>query len=65
MNRAIAVLGKRISDLNKEMDKVQKSLDEPELLSEYHFASNDMANLELEVLEIQEAINILIKTNRL
>ena len=60
-SRAIKVLEKRISDLNKEIQKTQKSLDEPEMLSDYEYGINHIGNCEGEIIELQEAIQILTK----
>ena len=66
MQKAINTLTSRIERLNEEFKKSEKISDEPELLSDYEFALNDMANIELEILELQFAINILkdVKTKK-
>lgn len=50
-----------IEKINTEMDKTQLIIDEPELMSDYHFAMADMANFEMDVMELQKAIEILNK----
>lgn len=50
-----------IEKINAEMNKTQLIIDEPELMSDYHFAMSDMANFEMDVLELQRAIEILNK----
>lgn len=66
MQKAINTLTARIEMLNEEFKKAEKISDEPELLSDYEFALNDMANIELEIIELQFAINILkdVKTKK-
>ena len=59
MQKAINTLTARIKILNEAFDKVEKISDEPELLMDYEFALNDMANIELEIIELQFAINVL------
>ncbi len=61
MNRAINVLKNRIGSLNECIKDSQKVVDEPEMLCDYEFAMNDIANYELEILELQKAIQILLK----
>lgn len=60
MDKAIKCLEARIERLNKEMVEVQSRIDEPEMLCDYEFAINDMANLETEVIELQSAIKKLL-----
>lgn len=59
MKQAIKILEARIEKLNQEMEKTEKIIDEPEMLSDYHFAMADMANFEMEIIELTEAIKIL------
>ncbi len=59
MQKAINTLVARIEKLNEAFDKAEKISDEPELLTDYEFALNDMANIELEIIELQFAINVL------
>lgn len=59
MQKAIKTLEKRIELLNIEHSKAQKISDEPEMLCDYEFAINDMANIEAEIIELQSAIKIL------
>jgi len=59
MKQAIKVLEKRIELLNKEWDKKDKEFEECEMVSDYEFLSSDLANIELEIIELQEAIKIL------
>lgn len=64
MKKAIKTLEARIRILNEEKINVQKSIDEPEMISEMEFALCDMANIESEITEHQKAIehiNKLIK----
>ena len=59
MKQAIKVIEKIIEALNSELEKVEKRLEEPELLSDYEFLINDAANIELEIMEMQNAIKTL------
>ncbi len=59
MIKAIKVLEKRIGELNQEIETAQKIVDEPEMISDYHFAMNHQANCEVEIIELQTAIKIL------
>ena len=61
MKQAIKVLEKRIELLNNEHDKKQTAFDndEVEMVCEYEFLINDLANIELEIIELQSAIKIL------
>jgi len=59
MQKVINILTARIKELNGAFDKAEKVLDEPELMTDYEFALNDIANIELDIIELQIAINIL------
>jgi len=59
MIEAIKILENRIEVLNKEIIRVEKIADEPEMLCDYEFAMNDLGNLELEIIELQSAIQVL------
>ena len=59
MKKAIKVLEKRIEILNKEYDKKDKEFENVEMVSDYEFLQCDLANMELEIIELQEAIKIL------
>ncbi len=59
MKQAIKVLEKRIELLNKEYDKQEQKFDYYELACDYEFLINDLANIELEIIELQNAIKIL------
>ena len=59
MIKAIKILENRIKVLNKEIIRVEKIADEPEMLCDYEFAMNDLGNLELEIMELQSAIQVL------
>lgn len=61
MKQAIKVLEKRIELLNKEYDKQEEKLDYYVLPCDYEFLINDLANIELEIIEIQNAIKLLNK----
>jgi hypothetical protein len=59
MKQAIKVLEKRIELLNKEWDKKDSQFKNCEMVCDYEFLSNDLVNIELEIIELQEAIKIL------
>jgi len=59
MIKAIKILENRIEVLNKEIIRVEKIADEPEMLCDYEFAMNDLGNLELEIMELLSAIHVL------
>ena len=59
MIKAIKILENRIKVLNKEIIRVEKIADEPEMLCDYEFAMNDLGNLELEIMELLSAIQVL------
>ena len=59
MKQAIKVLEKRIELLGKEWDKKDAEFDNCEMTSDYEFLRNDLANIELEVIELQKAVKLL------
>lgn len=59
MNRAINTLKARIHKIEERMAETQKVIDEPEMMCDYEFAVNDIGNYELEIMELQKAIQIL------
>lgn len=59
MKQAIKVLEKRIELLNKEYDKKDKEFDECQMVCDHEFLRIDLANFELEIIELQKAIKIL------
>lgn len=61
MKTAIKVIEKRIEILNSEHEKKEKQFDDCEMVSDIEFLSNDIANIELEIIELQAAIKILNK----
>lgn len=61
MKQSIKILKQRIDILHLKIDEHQKFVDEPEMNCELVFAQNDIANWELEVIELQKACEILIK----
>ena len=63
MLKAIKILQNRIEVLNKEIIRVEKIADEPEMLCDYEFAMNDLGNLELEIMELLIAIQVLTLIN--
>lgn len=59
MKQAIKVLENRIELLNKEWGKKDKAFETCEMVSDHEFLSNDLANIELEIIELQKAIKII------
>ena len=59
MKQAIKVLEKRIELLNNEYDKQEQKFDYYEMACDCEFLINDLANIELEIIELQTAIKIL------
>lgn len=59
MQKAIKVLGQRVKELQEERVKAERIADEPEMLADYHFAMSDIANFDLEIHELGEAIKVL------
>lgn len=57
--QAIKVLEKRIELLNNEYDKQEQKFNYYEMACDYEFLINDLANIELEIIELQNAIKIL------
>lgn len=59
MKQAIKVLEKRIELLCKEWDKKDDEFNNCEMVCDHEFLQNDLANIELEIIEIQKAIKLL------
>ena len=59
MKQAIKVLEKRIELLNKEYEKKDKQIEDFVTISEYEFLMCDLENIELEIIELQNAIKCL------
>lgn len=59
MIKAIKCLEKRIKLLNSEYDKREKDFENCEITSDLEFIQNDLANIELEIIELREAIKTL------
>lgn len=59
MKQAIKVLEKRIEILGKEWDKKDAEFDNCEMVCDHEFLQNDLANIELEIIELQKAIKLL------
>ncbi|WP_179022031.1 hypothetical protein [Winogradskyella forsetii] len=56
---AIKVLSQRLEKLHEALAEEQKIIDEPELMSAYHFAMANAANIEREILSISQSISKL------
>jgi len=59
MKQSIKILEKRIELLNIEYEKKEKQFDNCEMVCDIEFLSNDLANIELEIIEHQKAIEVL------
>lgn len=59
MKKAIKVILKRVEILNIEYAKKDKLLEENQTISEYEFLHSDLVNIELELIELEEAVKIL------
>ena len=59
MKKAIKVLEKRIELLGKEWDKKDDEFNNCEMVCDHEFLQNDLANIELEIIELQKAIKLL------
>ena len=59
MKQAIKVLEKRIELLNNECEKKNAQFENVEMVCDIEFLNNDLANIELEIIELQSAIKIL------
>lgn len=59
MKKAIKVIEKRVELLNIEYSKKDKLLEENQTISEYEFLHSDLVNIELELIELEEAVKIL------
>jgi len=59
MKQAIKVLEKRIELLVKEWNKKDAEFDNCQMVCDHEFLKNDVANIELEIIELQKAIKVL------
>ena len=59
MKKSIKILEKRIELLNSEWDKKDKQFENCEMVCDIEFLQNDLANIELEIIEHQKAIEVL------
>lgn len=57
MKQAIKVLEKRIELLNSEWDRKDKEFENCEMVCDHEFLQNDLANIELEIIELAHAPN--------
>lgn len=60
MQKAINTLKEKIARLEAEYSKMEKQYEEPESLAAYEFIKTDMANMELDIMQHQEAIKTLL-----
>jgi len=61
MQKAIKTLEKRIELLRREQQKLFNIQEEPELMSDYHFAEAELVNISKEIDELRLAIKLLNK----
>ena len=59
MKQSIKILEKRIELLNSEYKKKEKQYINCEMVSDVEFLNNYLANIELEIMEHQKAIEVL------
>jgi hypothetical protein len=59
--KAIRCLESRINSLRQEILKAQKTIEEPEMLSDLYYAQIDIANWNEEITSLQETITELAK----
>ena len=59
MKQSIKILEKRIELLNSEYEKKENQFENCEMSCDFEFLSNDLANIELEIIEHQKAIEVL------
>jgi hypothetical protein len=59
MKQAIKVLERRIEVLNLEWKKKDIEFENVEMTSDYEFLKSDLENIELEIVELQGAIEVL------
>lgn len=59
MKQAIKVLEKRIELLNAERNNINTQFENVEMISDCAFLICDLENIELEIVEIQGAIEVL------
>ena len=59
MINVIKTLESKISEINQEIEKAEKRMEEPEMVCDYEFALNDAANLEKLKIEYEQAINLI------
>lgn len=59
---AIKCIQDRIIKLQQEITKAEAVMDEPEMLSDYYYARNDVDNFNKEINELTETLKELVKT---
>lgn len=59
--KAVRSIEKRIGELLAEIELSEKIIDNPEMMSDYYFASIDIKNFNSEINELRETIKYLIK----
>lgn len=60
--KPISILSDRIKSLKSEITRLNEY--ECEMQSEYIFVTNDIQNMESEIINIQKAIEILLKNEK-
>ena len=61
MHIAIKLLQSKITEIEKRIKSAEQIAAEPELLSDYEFAMNEIANYEIQIMKILWAIDIIQK----
>lgn len=59
--KAVRCIEKRIGELLAEIELSKKIMDNPEMMSDYYFASLDIENFNTEINELRVTIKYLIK----
>lgn len=59
MKQAIKVLESHVQKLNGALQTAEQNLEEPEMLCDIEFATNDIININGLITEMKSAINIL------
>lgn len=61
MRSSIKLIIDRISILNIELQKSEKTLEETELLMDYEIALSDISNFTIEIAELKEDLELIQK----
>lgn len=61
--KAILTIQNRITELQAEIKNCEKIIDEPEMMSDYYCANNDIENFKLEIAQLTTTMQFLLKNN--